>query len=199
MTSDEAVHDIQDAIEVGFDGFALNTHDVTSSYATDAISYLFAAASGTDFKLFISCDVSWGSGGASLSDFATFVAQYAGNAAYYTVGGAPFVSTYYGGSLGSDAWQNEFLQSLASAGHTPFFVPDFDDASGYPNDFFNTFPFVNGAYSWETAWPAPGTTAADVTDSVDSSMIQQAQAASKVYMMRKLIPFKTAVTFTNQH
>jgi hypothetical protein len=71
MTADEAVQDVQDAIAVGFDGFALNTHDVTSSYATDAISDLFAAASGTNFKLFISCDVSWGSGGSSLSDFAS--------------------------------------------------------------------------------------------------------------------------------
>ena len=185
MTSAEAVSDIKDAMAVGFDGFALNTHDVTSSYATEAVSYLFAAAADTGFKLFFSCDTSWGSGGASLSDFANFVAQYAGNSAYYTVSGRPFVSTFDGGTLGNSNWQSEFIQPLINSGHTPYFVPDFDDWSGYPSGFFGAFPIVDGAYSWESAWTSPGSTIANVSDSVDSSMLSQAKAAGKVYMMRK--------------
>ena len=185
MTSSEAVSDIQDAIAVGFDGFALNTPDVVDSYVTNAVSYLFAAAQGTSFKLFFSYDTSYGSGGASMGAFASFVAQYAGNSAYYKVDGRPFISTFNGGTYSNSDWQSNFIQPLINDGYNPFFVPDFDDTSGYPNNFFSEFPVVNGAYSWESAWPAPGTTISTVSDSVDSSMISQAKAAGKVYMMRK--------------
>ena len=185
MTSDEAVTDIKDAMAVGFDGFALNTPIIDQSYATDAVSYLFAAAAGTGFKLFFSYDTSYGSGGASMPDFAAFVAQYATNDAYYTVSGRPFISTFDGGTYSNDDWQSNFIQPLINDGLNPFFVPDFDDTSGYPNGFFSEFPVVNGAYSWESAWTPPGTTISNVSDAVDQSMIQQAQAAGKVYMMRE--------------
>lgn len=43
-----------------------------------------------------------------------------------------------------------------------------------PRDFFDAFPIVDGAFSWESAWPGAGSTAANVSDSVDESLIEQA-------------------------
>lgn len=185
MTSAEATKDVQDAINAGFDGFALNTHTVSSTdtWNTDAISYLLNAAQGTSFKMFLSFDMSWG---LDVSSLPAFLLQYSNNSAYYTVGGKPFVSTYTGGTISNDEWDSSFRQPLVAQGVTPYFVPDFDDTSGYPTGFFDTYTTVDGAFSWESAWPAPGTTISNVTDSEDATMVQEAHAAGKVYMMREL-------------
>lgn len=76
------------------------------------------------------------------------------------------------------------MQPLVAQGVTPYFVPDFDDWTGYPTGFFDAFPVVDGAFSWESAWPGAGTTAANVSDGVDQSLIEQAHGVGKVYMMR---------------
>lgn len=183
MTQAEAVQDVQDAKAVGFDAFALNTHDITDSWALDAIGYLFQAADDNNFKLFMSFDMSWGT--IQPSDLPAFLANYITRSSYYKVDGKPFVSTYYGGTFTSDQWNSGFRQPMVSSGTTPFFVPDFDNWSGWPSNFFSNFPVVDGAFSWESAWPAPGTTVTNVSDSVDQNVLQQAHSASKVYMMRK--------------
>ncbi|KAJ5929890.1 hypothetical protein N7454_006840 [Penicillium verhagenii] len=184
MTSAEAVTDVQDAMHAGFDGFALNTHTISSSdtWNTDALDYLFAAAAGTDFKLFISFDMSWG---LDVTQLAAFMAPYATQSAYYLVNGnQAFVSTYTGGTISNSAWQSGFIEPLTSTyGITPFFVPDFDDFSGYPTGVFSAYPILNGVYSWESAWPSPGTVPANVSDSVDQAALEEAHAAGKVYMM----------------
>ncbi|KAJ5639586.1 uncharacterized protein N7484_007448 [Penicillium longicatenatum] len=183
MTSAEAVTDVQDAMNAGFDGFALNTHTISSSdtWNTDALNYLFAAAAGTNFKLFISFDMSWG---LDVTQLAAFMAPYATQDAYYTVNGQAFVSTYTGGTISNSAWNSGFLEPLKSTyGITPFFVPDFDDFSGYPTGVFSAYPILNGVYSWESAWPSPGNTPANVSESVDAAALQEAHAAGKVYMM----------------
>ncbi|KAJ5797947.1 uncharacterized protein N7503_007243 [Penicillium pulvis] len=183
MTSAEAVIDVQDAINAGFDGFALNTHTISSSdtWNIDALNYLFAAAAGTNFKLFISFDMSWG---LDVTQLAAFMAPYATQDAYYMVNGQAFVSTYTGGTISNAAWDSGFIEPLTSTyGITPFFVPDFEDFSGYPTGIFSAYPVLNGVYSWESAWPSPGTTPANVSDSVDSAALQEAHAAGRVYMM----------------
>ena len=185
MTSAEAVTDVQDAKAAGFDGFALNTHTISSSdtWNTDALGYLFDAAAGTGFVLFISFDMSWD---LDVSDLAAFLAPYVAEEAYYKIDGQAFVSTYSGGTTDDQDWLSEFIQPLESNyGITPFFVPDFDNWSGYPNGFFSAYPDMSGAFSWESAWPSPGTTVANVSDSVDQTMLEQAHAVNKVYMMRK--------------
>jgi glucan endo-1,3-alpha-glucosidase len=192
MTSAEAVTDIQDALNAGFDGFALNTHTISSSdsWNTDALDYLFAAASGTSFKLFISFDMSWG---LDVSQLAAFLAPYASQSAYYKVSGQAFVSTYTGGTISNSQWDSGFIQPLISTyGITPFFVPDFDDFSGYPTGVFSSYPILNGVFSWESAWPSPGNTPANVSDSIDSAALQEARAAGKIYMMRKSNTISTA-------
>jgi glucan endo-1,3-alpha-glucosidase len=187
MTSAEAVTDVQNAMMAGFDGFALNTHTISSSdtWNTDALNYLFAAATGTNFKLFISFDMSWG---LEVTQLAAFLAPYATQSAYYKVNGQAFVSTYTGGTISNSAWLSGFIQPLTSTyGITPYFVPDFDDFSGYPTGVFNTYPILSGVFSWESAWPSPGTTPANVSNSVDAAALQQAHAAGKAYMMRESI------------
>ena len=186
MTRAEAVTDIHDALNAGFDGFALNTHTISSSdtWNTDALNYLFAAASGTSFKLFISFDMSWG---LNVSSLAAFLAPYASQSAYYKVNGQAFVSTYTGGTISNSQWESGFIQPLISTyGITPFFVPDFDDFSGYPTGVFSSYPILSGLFSWETAWPSPGTTLANVSANVDSAALREAHAAGKAYMMRTL-------------
>lgn len=184
MTSTEATQDITDAIAAGFDGFALNTHTISSTdtWNTDAINYLLDAASGTPFKMFLSFDMSWG---LDVSSLGSFLTQFSNHSQYYTTSdGRPWVSTYSGGSsVSNDQWNSEFIQPLVAQGVTPYFVPDFDDWPGYPTGFFDAFPVLDGAFSWESAWPGAGTVAANVSDSMDESLIEQAHGAGKVYMM----------------
>ncbi|CRG83032.1 hypothetical protein PISL3812_00380 [Talaromyces islandicus] len=183
MVEDEAAKDVKDAIAAGFDGFALNTHSISSSdsWNTDAINYLLDAASGTSFKMFISFDMSWGLDVAGLGDF---LVQFSNHSQYYTTAdGRPWVSTYSGGSTSNSDWNTLFKQPLQAQGVNPFFIPDFDDWSGYPTGFFDEYTVVDGALSWEVAWPGAGSTVSNVSDSVDSTLIKDAHAAGKVYMM----------------
>lgn len=159
----------------------------TEGWSTAAVSALFSAAAGTEFKLFFSFDMTHFS---NPSDFIPILKQYAGNNNYYSYSGKPFVSTFDGGTLtfgSSDpnsGWTNSFKSVLSNAGVDVFFVPDFDDASNYPNNFFSTFSVVDGAFSWETAWPPVNSGKVNVSDSVDSTVLRDAHSSSKVYMMR---------------
>lgn len=196
MTSDEATKDVTDAIAAGFDGFALNTHSISSSdtWNTDAIGYLLDAASGTPFKMFISFDMSWG---LDVSGLPNFLLKFSNHSQYYTTNdGRPWVSTYQGGTTSDSDWKTSFRQPLESKGVYPFFVPDFDNWSGYPTGFFDTFTSVDGAFSWETAWPGVGSTISNVSDTVDSTLVQDAHAAGKVYMMRKLLLYTPSRVFS---
>ncbi|KAL3455761.1 glycosyl hydrolase family 71-domain-containing protein [Aspergillus heterothallicus] len=182
MKQEQAPIDVQDAIAAGFDGFALNTHTLesTDTWNLNAIQWLFDAAAGTGFKLFISFDMSWGLSTARLP---AFLSRFSSQEAYYKVDGRPFVSTFWGGNIPNSQWDSDFIQPLTSTGSRPFFVPDFDDWSGWPNNFFTNFPVVDGGFSWEAAWPDPGTGQSTVSDAVDRNVLAQAQAAGKVYMM----------------
>ncbi|KAJ5965247.1 hypothetical protein N7481_011961 [Penicillium waksmanii] len=183
MTSAEAVIDVRDAMNAGFDGFALNTHSINPSdtWNINALNYLFAAASGTDFKLLISFDMSWG---LDVTKLAAFLAPYASQGAYYKTNGQTFVSTFTGGTISNPQWNSGFIQPMTSTyGIKPFFVPDFDDFSGYPDGVFGSYPILNGVFSWKSAWPAPGNTPTNVSGQVDSAALQQARAAGKLYVM----------------
>jgi glucan endo-1,3-alpha-glucosidase len=176
-------------MQVGFDAFALNTHTITDSWALTALGYLFDAADAHGFKLFMSFDMSWNL--IQPSDIPPFLTTYAKRASYYKVDGKPFVSSYYGGTISNDQWDTGFRQPLVAQGLTPFFVPDFDNWPGYPNGFFDTYTVVDGAFSWEVAWPAPGTSPANVSASVDQAALQEARSAGKAYMMRMFHPTRS--------
>jgi len=61
VTEDHAHQDIDDAIAMGLDAFALNIGDPTAQYVSDALGYLFGYSAYRGFKLFISMDL-WASG-----------------------------------------------------------------------------------------------------------------------------------------
>ncbi|GAM35240.1 glucan endo-1,3-alpha-glucosidase [Talaromyces pinophilus] len=183
MTAAEAVTDVNDAIAAGFDGFALNTHTISSSdtWNINALNYLFTAAAGTNFKLFISFDMSWG---LDISNLAAFLAPYVAKEAYYFVDGKAFISTYTGGTISNSAWNSEFIVPLQQTyGITPYFVPNFGDYSGYPTGVFSAYPILSGVFTWESAWPAAGTSPTNVSDSVDAQALAEAHASGAVYMM----------------
>lgn len=192
ITADHAKTDITNAIAMGLDAFALNLLG-TETWSTDAVGDLFNATQGTNFKLFFSFDMTHFT---SPSQFIPLLEQYVNHPNYYQYrsssnGSLPFVSTYNGGTLTFGAsdpnsgWTEYFRNNLTT---DIFFVPDFDDAAGYPNGFFDTFSVVDGAFSWEIAWPNAGSGKVNVSDGVDSTMITQAHAAGKIYMMRMYKP-----------
>ena len=182
----DATTDVVNAKAVGFDAFALNTHTIDPSqvWNTEALGYLFDAADAHDFKLFMSFDMSWNE--IQPSAIPSWISTYISRPSYYRVDGRPFISTYQGGTLNNSDWDLGMRQPMAAAGNNPYFVPDFDNWPGYPKGFFSNYTTVDGAYSWETAWPSPGNTVSNVTDSVDSAVLEEAHAAGKIYMMRKL-------------
>lgn len=183
MTAAEAVQDVTDAKAVGFDAFALNTHDITDSWALEALGYLFDAADQNGFKLFMSFDMSWQT--IAPSQIPSFLLNYTSRASYYTVSGRPLVSTYDGGFITNSVWVSDFKQPLQAQGINPYFIPNFGDWSGWPNNFFSTYTVADGVFSWESAWPATQTGQSNVSDSVDQNLLQQARTAGKVYLMRK--------------
>lgn len=175
---------------MGVDAFALNVEDVTDSWSTDAIAQMFNTASGTSLKLFFSFDMTHFS---DPSQFLFLIEQYFDNETYYTYNGLPVVSTFNGGASQytfgedsvNDGWTIHLKQGLS---FDIFFMPDFDDAPDYPDSFFNTYPVVDGAFGWESAWPEISEGLVNVSDSVDQTMLSSAQAASKAYMMRRSRP-----------
>ncbi|KAM0513208.1 hypothetical protein ACHAPE_008056 [Trichoderma viride] len=182
MTAAEAVQDVTDAKAVGFDAFALNTHDITDPWALEALGYLFDAADQNGFKLFMSFDMSWQTTIAP-SQIPSFLLNYTSRPSYYTVSGRPLVSTYDGGFITNSVWLSDFKQPLQAQGINPYFIPNFGDWSGWPNNFFSTYTVADGVFSWESAWPATQTGKSNVSDSVDQNLLQQARAAGKVYLM----------------
>lgn len=187
MTAAEAVQDVTDAKAVGFDAFALNTHDITDPWALEALGYLFDAADQNGFKLFMSFDMSWQTTIAP-SQIPSFLLNYTSRPSYYTVSGRPLVSTYDGGFITNSVWVSDFKQPLQAQGINPYFIPNFGDWSGWPNNFFSTYTVADGVFSWESAWPATKTGKSNVSDTDDQNLLQQARAAGKVYLMRKNLP-----------
>jgi glucan endo-1,3-alpha-glucosidase len=183
MSADEAVQDVIDAKAVGFDAFALNTHDITDPWALQALGFLFDAADQNGFKLFMSFDMSWKT--ISASQIPPFLLNYISRPSYYTISGRPLVSTYQGGFISNSDWLSGFKQPLTAQGINPYFIPNFGDWSGWPNNFFSTYTVADGAFDWESAWPATNTGVSNVTDSDDQNLLQQARATGKVYLMRK--------------
>lgn len=165
---------------MGFDGFALNVREPTQPYAVDCINQIFAAAQGTGFKLFFSLDMN---GHGDTAQFASIFPHFE-DEAYLKVGdgdGRPFVSTFWGGSLGPDPWR------ALKEEHNLYFVPSFDDIGGYYEDapgFFERFgDVVDGAFNWETAWPPAEDRPANVSAEADARFNDAAAAVGKDFMM----------------
>lgn len=175
--------DIEDAQALGFDGFALNVREPEAEYAVMCIDQLFAAAAGTGFKLFFSIDMN---GNTDVTPFASLFNHFQ-DEAYLTMDGArPFVSTFWGGALGPDAW------SSIKQEWNMYLVPSFDDWEGYydnPQGFFDQWSgVIDGAFNWETAWPYAQDAPTNVTSEKDETFHEVATAMGKDFMMCMLLP-----------
>ncbi|KAM0516986.1 hypothetical protein ACHAPE_005098 [Trichoderma viride] len=62
ITEDHAHKDIDDAMAMGLDGFAINIGDPTGGYVNESLGYLFGYGNYVGFKLFVSMDLAASSG-----------------------------------------------------------------------------------------------------------------------------------------
>ncbi|VUC37092.1 unnamed protein product [Clonostachys rosea] len=182
LNGDHASQDVQAALALGIDAFVLNVGMPNADWCISTVEQLFAAASGTNFKIFFSLDLY------AESDpyaFTTMINKYFSHPNYYKAGpsSAPMLSTFQPGAWGSDNW-GAFLASLSSK---PYFVPDFDQAEGYyenPEAFWYYWKdTLDGSFSWEQSWPGVTDTQTNVTSEVDAKVLSATHAQGKVYMM----------------
>ncbi|KAJ3486672.1 hypothetical protein NLI96_g4080 [Meripilus lineatus] len=163
-TTEDFEADIKLAHESGIDGFALNIGSDVWQPDHVRSAYQAAANSGTDFKLFISFDMTVLPCG-SASDAETlrnYVTEFASHPNQFRYEGRVFASTFAGENCqfgqGSTAqgWKSQFIQHPDLQGQNAvYFVPSFfvDPAT------FNQFNDVmDGALNWNSAWPITLTT-----------------------------------------
>lgn len=119
--------EIQDAQSLGIDGFVLNAAAWSSEpvYQTRTAN-MFAAAQGTNFKLFFSLDLCCG---LTVQDSADMMSKYGSNANYFTSNGKRVVTTFIGQAQGQAFWQ-----SFRAAVPSLLFVPNFSSTVGNFND-----------------------------------------------------------------
>lgn len=166
----------------------MNLGTTTDDWAVENVQNLFDAANDNDFKLFFSFDMNWFT---DPSDFIPLFLEYASDPAYYHHDGRPFTSTFYGGTANfgednpNDGWQIHFKDALEDQGVETYFVPAFSDATNASSDFFSSFPVVDGAMSWDTAWPAQESGLVNVSSEIDQEYLDGAHDVDKTFMMGK--------------
>lgn len=124
--------------------------------------------------------------GKSLSDYAPVLNQYMSSSAWYKgPNNLPFLSTFSDGSLTNTQW-NVFKSSLNN-GNGVYFVPDFDGTQGYstadPGWWSYWGGVVDGLFSWESAWPAVGSSSGAGSVTQDTIVANGAKSRSKTYMI----------------
>lgn len=189
-TQEHAQQDIDDALAMGIDAFAINIGDSTGSWVSTALANLFPYAEQVGFKLFISMDVeaaaaactSSGTSCGGPSDYQWIWDAYKGSSAYYQVNGLPLISTFSSGGYESSTWTS-WKSGLAN---DMFFMPDFDETDGYYDAADGWWSYwgdvVDGIFSWESTWPEvdSGTTPGSV--SRDVTVLAGAKSNDKLYM-----------------
>ncbi|KAJ7713164.1 glycoside hydrolase family 71 protein [Mycena metata] len=150
-TKDDWKTDIDRARSAGFDGFALNVGE--TDWQVDQFHTALDAAAGTDFKLFVSLDMT----AISCSNTALlrrYFTEFQDSPQYLRMGGKPVISTFageqctFGTANSNDGWRS----FMDSTGAEPcFFIPAF---------FFNNpstledYSVMDGGFNWNAAWPA---------------------------------------------
>ena len=186
--SGHAELDIDEAIAVGFDAFALNVGQPNQPWAQSTVSQLFNYATSKNFKLFFSIDLFQYE---NINDFTTMVNQYLGHSAYYHAGpnNRPFLSTYGSGRLGP----SDVAQFKSKLSQSVFFIPDFDSVNNFYNDpsgWLNTWgSLVDGGFGWETAWPSRQDTPANISVVQDNWVSTNIVPQGKSYMISEFFLF----------
>lgn len=172
--------DVDQAISVGFDAFALNVGQPTQPFTLDTVQQLFDYASGKGFKLFFSFDF-YQTG--DINTHKTLFDQFRDHPAHLTYGpnSLPVVSSYSGGNLGADGWRS-FKQE-----NNVYLLPNPESDGSYYSDpatFFSTWAdAVDGVLTWETSWPDAADTPQNVSSAKDEAIKAAADAAGKTYVM----------------
>ena len=171
------VSDIERALVVGIDAFALNLGP--DDWMSDRVGTMFQAASHyPKFKLFFSFDMTVMS---DVNSLLGYVQQYAHHNSSFWYSEKYFVSTFagQGNNFGednvNDGWQIKFKDPLDAQGIPVFFVPSFFVP---PQNIFETYPVMDGYFDW-TAW--------SLTDSLkntdnDEVLLSDATKNNKTYM-----------------
>lgn len=181
-STNHAATDIAQAIDVGFDAFALNVGAPEADWAIDAIQQLFDNAKGKNFGLFFSFDF-YADG--DITAHQTLYDKFKDEEAYFTYGpdSLNVISTFSGASLGPDTWAS-FKET-----NNVYLIPNAESDSDYysnPESFFDRWgDAVDGVFSWETAWPGESNSPVNVSSSRDEDVMTAASAAGKSYMMGK--------------
>jgi glucan endo-1,3-alpha-glucosidase len=117
-------NDVHAAMELGIDGFALNAF--SGEQAKNYFQAFIGAADAVDaknFKVFLSADMTLGF---TPQDIIETIKTFGSNPHYLKVNGKPLLSTYGGGSLGDQWWQDNVLSPLKVSGNPVTFIPFFD-------------------------------------------------------------------------
>ncbi|EIN03508.1 glycoside hydrolase [Punctularia strigosozonata HHB-11173 SS5] len=165
-------NDINLASSMGIDAFALNLGADSWQPSQIANAYSAASSHGSDFKLFLSFDMSsipCGSGG-DASNIGNLLNAYANHGNQFYFNGRPYTSTFGGegcafgtGDVNS-GWTTAVRNNV---GANYYFVPAF---FGDPNGWAN-YAVVDGVFNWNGGWPM---SANDVTFDSDAGYISAA-------------------------
>jgi len=138
VTAEHANQDIDEAMAMGLDGFALNIGDPSAHFLAVSLDNLFGYAEYRGFKLFISLDV-YASGnscfdghagacGGPVAYEAILKGRLGSPSWYLGPNGNPLISTYSSGGEQNDVWKN---WKYTDFGNSLYFIPDFDETLGY--------------------------------------------------------------------
>ena len=184
--TDHARQDIDQAISVGFDAFALNGGRPAEEWAISTVQQLFDYAGGKDgFKLFFSFDMHQEG---DINAHRALLDQFRDHPAHLKYGddNRPVLSSFGGGNLGPDVWRD--LRQNAGL----YLIPNLEADGNYygnPSSFFGAWrDAVDGVFSWETAWPETAESPTNVSSVQDEHVKAAADAAGKAYMMGKHKP-----------
>ena len=179
----------------------MNVGDPTAEWAQNCVKALFDGAEGTDFNLFFSFDMYQHS---QLQDHIDLFNKYSDHPNYMRAGpdSNPVVSSF-GGSSEADAWSS-FKQNSQI-----YLIPNLDDGESGSGDSskYYTNPeetlsgfndFVDGYFSWETAWPISTDGPVNVSSEGDQKVMDYAHGSNKGYMMRKSVFSNSIQTNTDK-
>lgn len=177
-TLENWAEDVSMASASGIDGFALNMGTDEWQPARVADAYQAAQESGTNFKLFLSLDMTvWPCASAdNAAKLRAIVNQFADHPNQLMYDNRVFVSTFSGekcnfgqGSV-ADGWKSQFYQHADLAGKI-YFVPSFFVD---PAQFSQFADIMDGDFNWNSAWPI------DVTTQSAKSLLSSAKSVSNL-------------------
>ncbi|EMD39964.1 glycoside hydrolase family 71 protein [Gelatoporia subvermispora B] len=157
-TVDNWASDIALAQSSGIDGFALNVGSDVWQPARVQDAYTAAANSSTDFKLFLSFDMSAlpCSSPDDAQTLRNYITSYSSHPNQFIVDGRVFASTFSGESctFGQDSvpdgWKSQFTQHPDLTGaNAVYFVPSFFID---PSTFNQYQGVMDGDFNWNSGW-----------------------------------------------